>query len=459
MTKDCSSQTLRNARGESQPGNTRIWWITICLILIAANGLTLQVSAQDPQRISNAERRVAQTMLADVADDVQKHYYDPKMHGLDWPSVVAQTKRDIAAAPDMMTVNALIQALLEQLKDSHTFFVPVWRGKPVDYGWSFQAIGNRCFVTHVEPKSDAAKKGMQPGDEVFLINGFTADRSSALKLRYAMVSLTPTAVVHVYLRDPAGKVRKLDVGSSFEAPTTPLSDETLTWHDEVQSEKQWMSYDAQSKDFGPDLMVIRLPGFERTEGAIDDLFKKAQGHKALIIDLRGNQGGLIKSVTEYLSHVLPDGTKVAQVISRDKPQALIVKASHRGFYDGKLLVLVDSRTASAGEIFARAVQLQGRAQVIGDLSSGDTMEAIHQLFREGGDIGYTAMDSVTIGDLIMSDGHSLEGKGVVPDELMLPTAQDLAAGRDPVLARAIAWASVTVTPEAAGKLFPHVDEP
>jgi len=136
-----------------------------------------------------------------------------------------------------------------------------------------------------------------------------------------------------------------------------------------------------------------------------------------------------------------------------------VKASHRGFYDGKLLVLVDSRTASAGEIFARAVQLQGRAQVIGDLSSGDTMEAVHKLFVEGGDIGYTAMDSVTIGDLIMSDGHSLEGKGVVPDEVMLPTAQDLAAGRDPVLARAIAWASVTVTPEAAGKLFPHVDEP
>jgi hypothetical protein len=42
---------------------------------------------------------------------------------------------------------------------------------------------------------------------------------------------------------------------------------------------------------------------------------------------------------------------------------------------------------------------------------------------------------------------------------MLPTAQDLAADRDPVLARAIAWASVTVTPEAAGKLFPHMDEP
>ena len=87
------------------------------------------------------------------------------------------------------------------------------------------------------------------------------------------------------------------------------------------------------------------------------------------------------------------------------------------------------------------------------------MEAVHKLFVEGGDIGYTAMDSVTVGDLIMSDGQSLEGKGVVPDEVMLPNAQDLAAGRDPVLARAIAWASVTVTPEAAGKLFPHVDEP
>ena len=54
----------------------------------------------------------------------------------------------------------------------------------------------------------------------------------------------------------------------------------------------------------------------------------------------------------------------------------------------------------------------------------------------------------------MPDGRSLEGAGVVPDELMLPTGVDLAAGRDPVLARAAALAGIELDARAAGGLFP-----
>ena len=49
-------------------------------------------------------------------------------------------------------------------------------------------------------------------------------------------------------------------------------------------------------------------------------------------------------------------------------------------------------------------------------------------------------DSITIGDVRMRDGAPLEGSGVSPDELVLPTATDLASGKDPALARAVALA-------------------
>jgi C-terminal processing protease CtpA/Prc len=62
--------------------------------------------------------------------------------------------------------------------------------------------------------------------------------------------------------------------------------------------------------------------------------------------------------------------------------------------------------------------------------------------------------SITNADLIMSDGKSLERIGVVPDELLMPTAEDLAAGRDPVLARAAALLDTRLDPAVAAKLFP-----
>jgi C-terminal processing protease CtpA/Prc len=61
--------------------------------------------------------------------------------------------------------------------------------------------------------------------------------------------------------------------------------------------------------------------------------------------------------------------------------------------------------------------------------------------------------SVTMADIRMSDGRTLEHAGVTPDEIVLPTGDDLAAGRDPVLARAIAKLGGTITAEAAGKLL------
>ncbi|MBP1770638.1 MAG: hypothetical protein H6P96_1256 [Candidatus Aminicenantes bacterium] len=63
---------------------------------------------------------------------------------------------------------------------------------------------------------------------------------------------------------------------------------------------------------------------------------------------------------------------------------------------------------------------------------------------------------ITESDLIMADGQSLEGIGVVPDELLLPTAQDLAAGRDPVLAKAVSLAGGLILPEEAAKQFPYI---
>ena len=82
------------------------------------------------------------------------------------------------------------------------------------------------------------------------------------------------------------------------------------------------------------------------------------------------------------------------------------------------------------------------------------MEARHYEYHIGFEREVFYGASITDADLIMTDGKSLERVGVMPDEMLIPTGADLAAGRDPVMARAVELAGGKITPEAAEKLFP-----
>jgi C-terminal processing protease CtpA/Prc len=82
------------------------------------------------------------------------------------------------------------------------------------------------------------------------------------------------------------------------------------------------------------------------------------------------------------------------------------------------------------------------------------MESIYYPHKSGIDVVAFWGVSITDADVIMSDGKSLEKVGVIPDEVILPTAADLAANRDPVLARAAELVGVKLDAQKAGSLFP-----
>lgn len=423
--------------------------------------IALFVPAAHSQQISRLDRQLSETMLENVSSDVHKYYFDAKLHGLDWDALVSQTKANIDKAFDPGVANAQIAALLERLNDSHTRFYPPRNTIKADYGWKFKIIGKRCFVTQVSPGSDAERKGMKPGDEVFTIDGFTVDRAGAPSLEYAMNALMPRSSLQVELRDPTGKLLHLTVDASVKrrAPVSGLGDSSWNSNQRrIDAENAWYREKARYKELGPDLMILRIPAFVETDSDVDALFKKARSHKTLIVDLRGTPGGIIHSVVNYLEEVFTKQVKVGNWVERDKIDPLSVKGDRKGAFSGDLIVLVDSETASGGEIFARVVQLQERGTILGDHSSGRTMESRVFVHRAGFNPVFVYGASVTVGDTVMSDGKSLEHVGVEPDRVFLPTVADIAAGRDPVLAYAAGLAGVKLSPEDAAKLFPNRDD-
>jgi C-terminal processing protease CtpA/Prc len=124
-------------------------------------------------------------------------------------------------------------------------------------------------------------------------------------------------------------------------------------------------------------------------------------------------------------------------------------------FAGKLVVLIDSKSASAAELFARVVQIEHRGTVVGDVSSGSVMESRYFPYSNGVDSKIFYGASITDADLLMQDGKSLEHTGVQPDEILRPTAADLAAGLDPVMTKAAELLGLGLDPAEAGKFFPY----
>ena len=146
--------------------------------------------------------------------------------------------------------------------------------------------------------------------------------------------------------------------------------------------------------------------------------------------------------------------KIGDLKRRKETKPLIAKTRGDQVFTGKVVVLVDGESGSAAELFARVVQLEKRGTVIGDRSAGAVMRAREFPHTLGVDTIVPYGVSITDADIIMSDGKSLEHLGVTPDEIKVPTASDLAAGRDPVLAYAASLLGTSITADKAGTFFP-----
>jgi C-terminal processing protease CtpA/Prc len=400
------------------------------------------------------DRGRARDMLAVLHNDVRKYYYDPGFRGINLDQEFQHADSMLDRAQSIPQLFGVIAKVLLQFQDSHTIFLPPSQTIRVRYGWELRMLGDSCFVTGITPASDAAVQSLRIGDRVITIQGVPPTRQLLNVLDYLLYSLSPVDVIQFRVESPDGQIRDLEVASKV-LPDQQLIDLTVStdvWaiirgiDDDVEMRRnRFVEVDSAT-------LVWHLPGFDSNDG-IDEGIGRARHHANLVLDLRGNRGGGSRVLLRLLGRLLERETVVDTLRLRDKVEVEIVRPDERRFA-GKLIVLVDSRSASAAEMLARVVQLEARGTVIGDRSAGAVMMSRLHVHRIGTQIIVPYAASITEGDVIMRDGSRLEGIGVSPDVLVVASGQDLSVGRDPVFGEALRRLGYPVGPGGVTSPFP-----
>ncbi|MHB8501363.1 MAG: S41 family peptidase [Candidatus Acidiferrales bacterium] len=429
---------------------------TISVGALLVTGMCRAQSAQE-HKIDRNELERAEIMLQDVHEALKKNYYDPTFHGIDVDARYKTYLERVKKSKTLGDAFRTVAAYLAGLDDSHTFFIPPRRSYRADYGYRMQLVGDACYITEVRPGTDAEKK-LHPGDQVQSLDGFAVNRKDLWQLQYYLTQLAPKPATEFTLRSPSGEVRKEQVLTTYEQ-RKHLQDLTTAggfndFNRLILEEEEHQHLLTPRHVEQGDVMIWKMPAFTVDEEEIDHMVRLARKHKALILDLRDNPGGYMIALDRMIGSLFDHNVTISTQILRKGKKPQIAKSRGKEMFTGKVIVLVDSGSASAAELFARVMQLEHRATVVGDRSSGLVMEALHYPFHTNGDIQVFYGASITEADLIMSDGKSLEKVGVTPDVIVLPTASELAEGQDPALAKAAELAGTKLDPTAAGKLFP-----
>jgi C-terminal processing protease CtpA/Prc len=422
----------------------------LALALGVIAGGSLPAQELDRQMVDRGHR-----MLAQVKADLLEFYYDSTFGGLDLEASYRRADSSLDAATTPQQLLGIIAQFVLDLKDSHTTFLPPGRAATVEYGWGWILIGDSCYVAWVKEGSDAAQKGLAVGQQILAVDGMQLTRQTDHIVGYLYYALNPRPGMRLMVRALDGTPREITVLAKITS-RPQIVDYTSFQHISAlieESEQRRLIRRHFTRSFGDTALVWRFRSFDYGDQRIDEIMGAARNHRSLIIDLRDNGGGSVDTELRLLGHFFDRETRVLTERQRGESRPRLVQPRGKEPYRGNVFILVNSKSASAAEVTARVLQLEGKATIIGDRSAGALMTSIRRSHAVGFGRRLPYGLAVTIQDVIMADSNRIENVGVMPEFIVLPTGADLAERRDPVMAKALALAGIRMDPKDAAAVF------
>lgn len=240
-------------------------------------------------------------------------------------------------------------------------------------------------ISNVYEDSPADKAGMKSGDIIYKVDGRSVSGQDLETVVSWIKGERGTDVVIHVLRN----------GEELELTAT---------RDII--EVQTVSHEMKDGQIGY-ILISEFDSvtYDQFVAALDDL--ESQGMQGLVIDLRGNPGGNLTTVTDMLKLLLPEGTIVSTKDKYGNTEEITCDGKHE--FTKPLAVLVNQYSASAAEIFSGAIQDYGTGTIVGMTTYGKGV--VQQLM----DLGDGTCLKVTIAEYYTPSGRSINGTGVTPD--------------------------------------------
>ncbi len=283
------------------------------------------------------------------------------------------------------------RGLVKELNDPYTeLFSPKQleefarntNGRYAGLGMEISKIGDWVTINKVFPNSPAESRGVQEGDRIFQVDTFPARGWSTQQAQGKLLGPVGSAVTVQFARPGVPQPIKLDFKrAEIQVPAVPYS----------------LMID-------PQVGYIPLQRFSEqttTDIAESVVALRKRGAKGIVIDLRGNPGGILEEAFNMSNLFLPKGKELLSVRGRGDFQKFVAN-NHPLASDIPLVVLVDGYSASASEIVAGALQDYDRALVLGTTSFGKGLvQSVYNL-----DGGYAL--KITTGKWYTPSGRSIQ---------------------------------------------------